>query len=294
VQRQRIIIIIGIVLAVLAVVLVKLYLDQQRQEAIQEAKNQLQAMQADQISVLVAKKDILPGSIIEPDSFDVGLVPKQYVVPAAVTSLDQIAGMITTASISKGEQITKSKLAYPQQVGGIAGVTPIGKRAITISVDNISSLAGMIKPEDYVDVIVMIPVPVQGPDGKQVMDARIVPLFQNVSVLAVGQDTGGVVQPGSRYDKEGQREASPLITLALTPQEANLIAFLQDQGKIRLVMRNPADAQTAPAQKTIGWEDLLPYLRPPQQMPQEPTELQPIAYVEIYRGLNKEKIPLSK
>jgi len=292
VPKQRIIIIIGIVLAVLAVVLVKFYLDQQGDLARREAEDKLRRTQENQTPVLVAKKDILPNSIIEPDSFDVGLVPNQYVAPGAITSLVQIAGMITTAPIPKGEQITRSKLAYPKQAGGLAGVTPIGKRAITISVDNIASLAGMIKPGDFVDVIVMIPVPVQGPDGKQVMDARIIPLFQNVSVLAVGQDTGGVVQPGSRYDKEGQGESSPLITLALTPQEANLIAFVQEQGKIRLVMRNPADAATELPQ-TTGWEALLPYLRP-QQMPQEPTELQPSAYVEIYRGLNKEKVPLSK
>jgi pilus assembly protein CpaB len=290
--KQRIILIIGIVLAILAVFMIKVYLDKQRQEANRRAQQELEERQRNQTSVLVAKKDIPAGSVIDSESLEVNIVPNQFVQPQAVTSLDSIAGMMTIAPITKGEQIIRSKLAYTRQSGDLAQVTPIGKRAITISIDNVASLAGMIKAGDYVDVIVTVPVPVQTPEGKQVNQAVTIPLFQNVLVLAVGQETDVVVKK-TRYQRvEEQKEPSPLITLALAPQEANLIAFVQEQGKIRLVLRSPTDAKTEPIQP-INWETFFQYVLP---QPPKPAKEEPeiSSYVEIYRGLNKEKVPLYK
>jgi pilus assembly protein CpaB len=200
--------------------------------------------------------------------------------------------MITIAPVSKGEQITLSKLSYTRQAGGLAEATPVGKRAITVSVDNLSSLAGMIKPGDYVDVIAMIPVPATGTDGKPTTQTAVLPLFQNVLVLAVGQEIGQVISAESRYKQAERSEPSPLITLALSPQEANLIAFVQEQSKIRLVLRSPADSKIEPVQIT-SWDTLFQYVMPKDISKTElPKEEGP--FVEIYRGLNKERIILSK
>jgi pilus assembly protein CpaB len=231
---------------------------------------------------------------------DTEIVPNKFVQPQAATSLDRIAGMITLVSISKGEQITLSKLTNTKNTAGgggnLAGITPIGKRAISISVDNISSLSGMIKPGDYVDVIAILQIPVQ--EGTQrTNQIAVLPMFQNVLVLAVGQNTGGLVSDGGRYAKDESRASGPpLVTLALAPQEAGYIAFVQEQGKIRLTLRSPADAKlesTTPA----NWASLFQYLTPPS--PPVDQEAEKAAYdrvprVEIYRGLNKEVVPLSK
>jgi pilus assembly protein CpaB len=297
-QKQRIILIIGIVLGIIAVFMAKAYIDQQRQTISEEAKKKLAKMEAEmqtnQTAVLIAKEDIPRGVMIEPAMLDVQVTPNQYLQPQVVTSLDRVAGMVTIAPISKGEQITLSKLAQPKQVGGLAEVTPVGKRAITISVDNIAALAGMIKPGDYVDVIALLSVPVQTLEEKQVTQVAVVPLFQNVQVLAVGQQTGRLLAEESRYKREERAEVSPLITLALTPQEANLIAFVQEQGKIRLVLRSPADAQVQPVQPA-SWETLFQYVMPKEEVKPVTKEAQePTEYVEIIRGLSKEKVPLSK
>lgn len=307
--KQRLILIIGIILALIAVFFIKVYLDEQRSLYREQAKKALKNIQANQTAVLVAKEDIPRGAAIDPDILETKIVPNQYLQPQAVTSLDRIAGMVAIASISAGEQLSLTKLANPKQAGGggLAESTPVGKRAITISVDNISSLAGMIKPSDYVDVIAMVPVPVQGPDGKQALQVAVMPLFQNVLVLAIGQNTGTIIQAPSegRYKKEEKKEASPLITLALSPQEASLIAFVQEQGKIRLVLRSPADSQIEQV-KPASWDTLFQYVMPketreqPKEVepppPPEPKkeEPKPIDYVEIYRGTNKERVPLSK
>jgi pilus assembly protein CpaB len=303
-QKQRIILIAGVVLGLIAIYFINVYLNQQRQiyqEEIRRLVTNVQTAQTNQVGVLVAKQDIPRGTAIGPEMLETKNFPREYVAPQAVTSLDRISGMVAVTQIPQGEQITLSKLAYPRQVGGLAEVTPVGKRAITINVDNLASLAGMVKPGNYVDLIAMLPVPVQIAEGKQATQIASVPLFQNVLVLAVGQETGSVRATGAegRYAKgeagQQRQEASSLITLALSPEEANLVSFVQEQGKFRLVLRSPADSQMQPL-RPITWDALFQYLVPSQtaKQPREETEATAGGYVEIYRGAKKERVPLSK
>jgi pilus assembly protein CpaB len=301
-QKQRIILIVGVFLAVVAVFLIKVYLDQQRKILQEEAGREAAQSQANKVAVLVAKQDIARGVTITPEMVESKILPKQSLVPQAATSIDRIAGMFTIAPMVKDEQISLSKLAYARQAGGLAEATPVGKRAIAITVDNIASLAGMIKPGDYVDLIVLLQVPMLTPDGKQVNQVTSIPLLQNVLVLAVGQETGSLRKEAEgRYDKEERPQtggAASLITLALVPQEANLVAFIQEQGKIRLILRSPADSKISqlqivtPNNLAMFLQSLLPQETAKQD--QKEQIIQPTSYVEIYRGLKKEKIPLSQ
>jgi pilus assembly protein CpaB len=223
---------------------------------------------------------------------------RNEVRPRAATGLASVAGMIAAIPIPAGEQITFNMLVAPQSAGGqaatLAASTPIGKRAITVQVDNISSLAGMIRPGDYVDVITILQVPMTGEDGKQTAQPALIPLFQNILVLAVGQQTGATPQASSRYKKEepSKAEYSPLITLGLSPQEANLLAFVQEQGKIRLVLRSPADSRLENVQ-VVTSGNLITFLQSifggqgKEEEPVEPLEGQ---YLEVYRGLKKDKV----
>jgi len=305
-QKQRIIIIaVGVILALVVAYLVKVYLDQQRQVYQEEARREAAQSQANQTAVLVARQDIPRGTVINADMLESKIFPSQYLVPQAVTSLDRISGMIVSAPIAKGEQITLSKLAYSRQAGGLAEVTPVGKRAISINVDNLSSMAGMLKPGDYVDLIVLLQVPMLTQEGKQVAQVTTIPLLQNVLVLAVGQEIGSpsFARGGDRYSTEEeddkQRGIPSLVTIALNPQEANLVTFIQEQGKIRLVLRSPADSQIAQLQMVTP-NNLIMFLQ--QYLPRDKDEskseqieaIKPVEYVEIFRGLKREKIPYSE
>lgn len=293
IEKQKLILISGIVLGIVAIFMTKMYLDQQKLAVQERAKQAIANMQANQAAVLVAKDDIQKGVTIEPSMLETAIIPNQYVQPQAVTSLDRIAGMVTVAPISKGEQISLSKLASDKQAGGgdLSGATPSGKRAITIVVDNIASLSGLIKPGDYVDVLAMLQIPTQGSDGQTTGQMAVVPLFQNILVLAVGQNTGGADSSGSRYAAKEDSDGNSLITLALGPQEANLIAFVQEQGRIRLTMRSQADAKVE-AMAPASWDTLFQYIMPQKQDDQSIVDT--TEYVEVVRGLNKERVPLSK
>jgi pilus assembly protein CpaB len=297
IDKQKLILGSGIILAVLAAFMIQMVMKQKEQAMQERAKAAIANLQSNQTAVLVAKQDIPQGSIIESEMFETSIIPNKFVQPQAVTSLDRISGMVTVAPISKGEQISLSKLVTNRKPGGgdLAGVTPSGKRAITIVADNIASLSGMVKPGDYVDVLAIMQIPVPGPDGKLTGQTAVVQLFQNVLVLAVGQNTGGATGPSGRYIETAPSSSggNNMITLALGPQEANLIAFVQEQGKMRLIMRSPADAKLEPI-TPVSWEAFFQYIAPPKQNVESSVNIDTTDYVEILRGLNKERVPLSK
>ena len=296
IEKQKLILISGVVLGIMAIVMTKMYLEQQQRALQDKARAAIASMQSNQTAVLVAKQDIPQGAVIDPGMLDTSIVPNKFVQPQVVTSLDRIAGMITVAPISKGEQISLSKLIHERKSdsGGLAGATPSGKRAISIVADSIASLSGMVKPGNYVDVLAVIQIPTQGQDGRVTGQTAIIPLFQNVLVLAVGQNISGVASPAGRYESapaSSNSSGNALITLALGPQEANLVAFVQEQGKMRLVMRSPADAKIEPIAPAT-WESFFQYIMPPKEAAAPMVDNN--EYIEVLRGLSKERVPLSK
>ena len=300
-MTKRLSLIIGVVLAILSAVLVKVYLDQRTEHIQGQARKAITEIQKNQTAVLVARQDIAKGELIDSTMLEAATVPNQYVVSQAVTSFDRIAGMAAIAPIPRGEQISLTKLmpARAAATTSLSMATPVGKRAITIPVDNISSLGGMIKPGDYVDLLGTAPVPVQTADGKTRTQEITLVVFQNVLVLAVGRELGGAQQVQSRGRKEDTPTASPIITLALTLQETNFLSFLQGQSKIRLTLRSPADTKVEPIQPA-SWDTLFRHLNlVSEEQVEDPSageEKKPKAQdmIEIYRGQTKEIIPLTR
>lgn len=289
--KQRLVIILGVVLALIAAILVKVWMEQEKERIKNQAPPPPTAEKL--LSILVAKKEIPAGTLIDQEYLEKKSFPEKQVTMDAVVSLDRIQGMVTIANILPGEPISITKLEYPRAAAGLASVTPVGRRAISISVDNLASVSGMVKPGDYVDVIVVLAVPAMAADGTKMTDLRVIPLFQNVEVLAVGQSTVGLSKTASRYApekpaEETARPQAPLVTLSLTPKEASLLAYISEQGKIRLVLRNPQDSKMEPLEIT-SMESLFKYLSPQPQGAEPP---KPTGYVEVWRGSVKEKVPI--
>lgn len=294
-KRLPLPLVLGIVFAAIAVIMIKLFLDRQRLIIREQTKEEFSRVQERQATVILTNKDLPSGTTIESSMLKAKTVPREFIQPQAVSHPDRIIGMVTIAPLAEGEQITLSKLIPLHQAKetSLAMATPVGKRAISIPVDNLSSLLGMVRPGDYVDVIAMMPVPAQTSEGKPITQIAAISLFQNVLILAVDQEISR--QPEGQ-DAKAQKSAAPpgVITLALTPQEANLIAFVLEHGKIRLVLRSPADSQVGLVQPA-SWESLFRYALPQlltQPQPGEPEEAE--KYIEIYRGLTKDRIPITK
>ena len=97
----------------------------------------------------------------------------------------------------------------------------------------------------------------------------------------------GPAGAGAKARKPGA--SANTVTLALKPQEAILLSFVQEHGKIKLSLRSSEDAKIESI-KPADWDTLFEYLYPPRRPGLE--EKQPV--VEIYRGLHREVIPLSE
>jgi len=292
--------IIAIAFGVLAIFMLNIYLKQKEadllvkvQETVRQGRAQGAGGQAQQIGVvLLAQHDIPAQAPITPSDLMIKEVPVEYIQPGAVSSLDQVIGQIASVQISAGEQILSTKISPPGKIGKtLSDITPQGKRAITTTIADFSSIAGLISPGDHVDVLALITPPssVKGslPKGAEDSSPRLVSLFQDVIVLAVGGelDTGGAKKEPAKVTG-----ATGTVTLALIPQEAALLDFVQEHGKIKLSLRSSQDIKREEVQPA-GWDSLFQYLYPAAK--KEPkVEKQEEATLEIYRGLRKETVPL--
>ena len=272
---------VAAIAGLVAIFLINAYVSQRTEEAKKiEAQRQ-----ASIVTVVVATRDIAAGATLNASMLKEEKMYKNVAQRGSANSIDRVADRITMAPIAKGEQVLLNKITISGEESSLAMKIPKGKRAITLSIDNISSVGGMLRPGDHVDIMGVVPIPEKSSEGKSTVQATTMPLFQNVLVLAVGQD----------FTTEGGKNTgntSPAITFALTPEEANLVTFVQEQmGRLRLILRSPEDASVQPA-TMASWDTLLRTVMP--QAFQKPVE-QPkkaVKSVEIYRGLQKEVRPI--
>ncbi len=127
--------------------------------------------------------------------------------------------------------------------------TPAGKRAVTVMIDSLEAVGGLLNAGDFVDVIAELNVPAQTAEKKTVTAM----IFQGLQVLAVNTNLD---EPG-QYD---QQQAPALkITFAVDPQEAGLLAFANKNGKLQLALRSPDEIQTQKV-KASTWKTLADYV----------------------------------
>lgn len=311
---------IGLILAIAAMFMLKNYLEEQKKAVIMQAGEAARNLQANQIVILVARKPIPAGVAIEPNMVDTTVAYRNEVNPNVVRSIIEIQDKASTRAISAGEPISSDALrSTPKE--GLAGMVtgafsneiPEGKRAIPLQIDNIADIIDKIKPGDHVDVIAIVQVPGQQPQTINV------PIFQDVEVLAVGsaygqskaEEVGSSIKKLVEQKTQGgqkKNDQGAAITVALDLDEANVISFVQEHGKVRLMIRRPTDTGTVDYQQKMmqpmatpaimNFEAFFQYLMarglmpPPRQpSPEEVAASRPKPkgpQVEIYRGDKKE------
>jgi pilus assembly protein CpaB len=115
------------------------------------------------------------------------------------------------------------------KVGGVSAVLEQGKRAIAVKGDKVIGIAGFINPGNKVDVLVTIEDP-------QRKEERTKTILEKIMVLATG----------TQIQKNEKGEPSPVdvYTLAVTPEEAEVLALGATQGRLQLALRSVTDTDT--------------------------------------------------
>jgi len=223
-------------------------------------------------AVLVAKADIAARTTITADMVEVRLVSQDARSVLAYGSPQEVVGLVTRFPISANEQVLSSKVVDLSTGASVTDrslsyIIPEGKRAFAINASEIQNVGGLLLPGDYVDVVVLYDIEFTGLDGAlDTEDAFLAhTLLQNVEVLSISQVVADIV-PGAEPTENGQRvrnsDARPdpgasTITLAVTPEDAQLMYLAEANGRIRLAMRAFGDAEERPIDFTTELE-LIP------------------------------------
>ena len=147
---------------------------------------------------------------------------------------------------------SKTSLAYK---------TPEGKRAVTVMIDSISAVGGLLNAGDFVDIIAHLNVPAPTtPETKEAKEVKKTPntltamVFQDLQVLAVNTN----IDETGYYDEQ---QAAPAlkVTFAVDPQEAGLLVFADKNGKLELALRSPNERDKQMV-KASTWKTLADYV----------------------------------
>ncbi|MGI6092399.1 MAG: Flp pilus assembly protein CpaB [Negativicutes bacterium] len=247
----------------------------------------------DSVPVIVAKADMPPKTKITPGMVEETKVPSEYVQPGAVMDLNSIVGTIVREHIVPGEQVTEQRLMRENKAAGFTGIIPRDKRALTVMVNEVSGVAGFIKPGDYVDVIATFDQSTVGDDVSHL-------ILQNVLVLAANRDAeDGITAEGN---KQGAKETikTSTITLAVTPDEAAKLTLVHEKGKINLALRPYLPLNGIEITNVVTPKDLVgiqvPSTPQPVYITSETANAVPSSGgpgVSVIRGTEIETIPLN-
>jgi pilus assembly protein CpaB len=221
----------GIVIFIIAIFLgaAGVYLSNQFiQSKVEYFKDKYESQKEQTRSVVVVVRSMKKGEIVTQNDLGLRDVPVAFAHKSAITeeNYNLAIGQKLTFDIQQG-----MALLWPHLEGGEAptfsGKIDGGKRAITIPVDEVSSISGFLEPTDNIDLYLTQTIG----DEKSIF-----PLIQNLHVMATGVKT--------TVDKSSSAMTTyRTITVSVTPEDAKKIFLAQNIGGITATLRHPDDEE---------------------------------------------------
>jgi pilus assembly protein CpaB len=173
------------------------------------------------VPVLVAADDIDVGAKLKASDVAIINVPAPSRPPGAFSTTTKVLGRGAVLPISKGDFILQNKLAAMDAGAGLPSMIPPGMRAVSVRVNDVVSVAGFVQPGTRVDVL-------------DTSTGQTITVLQNVAVIAVG---------ASLLERLAGEQSAPVITLLVSPDDAQKLALASQEGRIQLALRNPLDTK---------------------------------------------------
>ncbi|HSR52794.1 MAG TPA: Flp pilus assembly protein CpaB [Acidobacteriota bacterium] len=187
---------------------------------------------ADEMLVVVAREDIPVGTMLNSQHVRLATWPKDMAMEGSFSDLDAVLERGVVLPIQANEPLLESKLAAKGAGAGLVSTIPNGMRAVSVKVDEVIGVAGFVLPGTHVDVILS-----GSPNEQRNIEMSRV-FLENVRVLAAGQNI--------EHEAEGAAQRVQVITLLVTPKDAQKLALAANDGKIQLALRNPLDREEDP------------------------------------------------
>lgn len=217
---------------------------------VNRRERQLLSM-ATPINVVVASIDLPRGHVITEDDLRLMEVPQRFVQPGYFTNPSELVHRIVLARVQEGETLTQTRVAI-SEIEALSAKLPAGQRAVTLSVSDVSGVAGLISPGDAVDVLGIFELGRSTRD--KVTEARVI--LQNVFVAATDQNIGGVADL-SEEDSRRARGTYATVTLAISPTDAQRLVLAQEVGRLFLVLRSSRELEDRLAFEILTPQKLL-------------------------------------
>jgi pilus assembly protein CpaB len=179
------------------------------------------------VEVIVAADDLQVGAKVEEHDIKVIKIPKDDLPPGAPRRRADVLGHGVIVPISKGEFILPNRLAGENAGAGLPSLIPPGMRAVSVRVNEVVSVAGFVTPGTRVDVLLT-----GTPGGGEQQTTTV---LQNVAVLASGHTL--------ERTATGEAQNTAVITLLVSPDDAQRLTLASSEGHIQLALRNPLDTK---------------------------------------------------
>jgi pilus assembly protein CpaB len=197
--------------------------------ALRNRESEVQRAMAHTVEVVVAARDIPLGTKLEPGAVKLVRRSRDGVPPGAFTDPQAVAGSFAKSQFVTNEPVVASKLFMGEKTSGVMPLLiPSGMRAMSVPVDEVSDIAGFVAPHTHVDILVAV----SGTGPSESSFSRIV--LQNIEVVAVAQEIEHV---------KDEPQVVKVVTLLVTPSDAEKLTLASREGTLRLAMRNYSDTK---------------------------------------------------
>ncbi len=232
-RTKVLILIVALVLGATAAVLAAKYLT--------DARSTIES-ESEPIEVLVAQEDIPRGvsaeELLANDLIVLEEVPRRFVASGAISSEAALEGRVLADPLSAGEQVTDGRFELPS-TAGLAYSIPGELIALSIPVDEVQGVSGLVKPGDHVALFVTF-------DSHEIAQGGPITklLIKDTKVLAVGaalrsersntgeEETQEGVLDTTRDDTQQASLNAITLTLALTADSAEKVVFAEETGTV--------------------------------------------------------------
>jgi pilus assembly protein CpaB len=217
--------------------------------------------------VVIAARDMDVGHVVTAQDVRLAAWPSQILPEGYSSTPAEVVGRGVLTPLKLNEPMLSGKLALKEAGGGLPIMIPEGERAMSVKVDQVIGVAGFLLPGTRVDVLVTL-------DQVANINEPITQIIlQNLVVLTAGQ----VIE----RDTDGEPQQVPVVTLLVTPEDAEKLTLATSKGRIQLALRNTLDMDSV---KTPGVRP-AGLLRPQQVVRRSGGPVRPASInVEVYRG----------
>ena len=200
----------------------------------------------------VAARPLKAGTLTRDEDFR--SEPLDSVPPTAIRDTaddrNRLQGSLVRKNLDTGSPITSENVLLRGDRGFLASVLEPGTRAISIKVDAESGVSGLIKPGDYVDVV-LTQVAANADVARRALSET---LLQNVRIIAIDQE---IVQGGGANNSAAAKVAQT-VSLQLAPEQVKKIAVAKNLGSLSLAMRSAVELRDTADSRTISSCDVSP------------------------------------